>query len=788
MSRDVPDRGTGSRHDWRLPLAGLAAWCGGLLAAAGPGWSVAVVPAALLALALALGGARLLPAPAVLTASVLALVALAVGGAALARAEQVRTSPLRAMAQDHALVEVRLLVTGDPREIAGRFADGVLVRARVLRVEEPAAGGSRSGSPGTGWTLGAPVLVLADTSWADVRLGSTVTTSGRLMPPEGEDLAAVLTPVGAWQETRAPDLWWRASARVRAALHEAVAGRPEPVSILVPALVNGDDSGLSQDVQADFAATGLTHLLAVSGTNLTLVVGLLVWVARLLGVRGRWLGVVGAAGIVGFVLLARTEPSVLRAAAMGAVGLVALGPDGGRRAGRALGAAVLVLLLLDPGLATSAGFALSTLATGGIVWLAPAWRDALRAWLPAGVAEAVAVPTAAQLACTPVVAAISGQVSLVAVGANLLAEPLVAPATVLGLLGGLLCLVHPALGRPVGTVATWCVAVVVQVAHRGADLPLAAVDWGTSGAALLLLTVLTVAVARWGPVLVRRPVPGASAALVLVLVTVVPLPRPGWPPDGWLLVACDVGQGDALVLASGEGEAVVVDAGPDPTAVDDCLDDLGVERVPLLVLTHFHADHVDGVAGVLDGREVGQVEVTWLLDPPGGVEEVAAAVAGVPVRTAAAGEVQQVGDVRLQTLWPLPADPAAGPGDGSTANDASVVLLAETHGLRLLLTGDVEPPGQEALARAYPDLRVDVLKVPHHGSSHQDLELLTGLGARIAVVSVGADNDYGHPAASVVEALDAAGAAVLRTDEDGDVAVVTTGSGPAARTSGGDGS
>ena len=229
-----------------------------------------------------------------------------------------------------------------------------------------------------------------------------------------------------------------------------MSGLPPDRRVLVPALVDGDDAGLDPALQDDFRTTGLTHLLAVSGTNLTLVVGFALVVARWLRVRGRWLYVVGAAGIAGFVLVARAEPSVLRAAVMGTVALVGMGANGRDRGTRALGVATVVLLLLDPGLASAIGFGLSVLATAGILLLAPGWRDALARWLPRWLAEAVAVPAAAQLACTPLIAAISGQVSLVAVVANLLAAPAVGPATVLGLLGGLLTLVAPPLGRLVG--------------------------------------------------------------------------------------------------------------------------------------------------------------------------------------------------------------------------------------------------------------------------------------------------------------------------------------------------
>jgi competence protein ComEC len=264
------------------------------------------------------------------------------------------------------------------------------------------------------------------------------------------------------------------------------------------------------------------------------------------------------------------------------------------------------------------------------------------------------------------------------------------------------------------------------------------------------------------------------------VVVLVPAPTPGWPPAGWVLVACDVGQGDGLVLNAGSGAAVVVDTGPDPDLMHDCLDRLDVESVPLVVLTHFHADHVDGLPGVLDGRQVGEVEVTARADPPEGVREVLTETQGqAAVRVPAYGETRTVGDLTLQVLGPVPGalSHESGEGDGSGPNNASLVVLVEIHGLRLLLAGDVEPDAQRALARAWPGLEVDVLKVPHHGSRYQDLSWLLGLGARLAVVSVGAGNDYGHPSAETLGPLEAAGLDVRRTDLDGDIAVISAGDG-----------
>jgi competence protein ComEC len=268
----------------------------------------------------------------------------------------------------------------------------------------------------------------------------------------------------------------------------------------------------------------------------------------------------------------------------------------------------------------------------------------------------------------------------------------------------------------------------------------------------------------------RHPVTSLACAGLLVAVMLVRPPSPGWPPAGWVLAMCDVGQGDGLVLRAGARSAVVVDAGPDPVVIDACLDRLEVTAVPLVVLTHFHADHVDGVAGVLEGRHVGDVEGTSLLDPVGGVREVAAALGREPAPPSY-GVTRTVGDVTLQEVWPRPGASLDGSGE-SAPNNASVVLVAQVRGLRVLLTGDVEPSAQSALRRDLAGLQVDVLKVPHHGSRHQDLDWLTALGARVALVSVGEDNDYGHPAPDVVAALTAAGAQVWRTDLSGDVAVV----------------
>ena len=750
--------------DLRLPAVAVTVWLASL-AARGP-LSVRLLLAfggAGVALALLRREAR---AASSLSVTVVAWVLLAASAAltAILQGAAVQAHPARWLAEQRASVDAEVVLTGDPHTASGRFGDVVTVPARAVRLV----------GRGHEFTGSAPVLLLGDSGLARSRLGERILVAGRMAVSDGGDLAGVISVRGSPRSLAPPGPFHRAADRLRASIRDSVADRGVAARGLLPALVDGDDGGLPDDVDSDFRTCGLTHLLAVSGTNLTLLVGFLLVVARGVGVRARGLMVVGAFGVVGFVLLARPEPSVLRAAAMGSVALLGMGSGGRARGVRAWGAAVIALVLLDPWLAGSPGFALSALATAGILLLAPGWRDAMTRWLPRWLAEAIAVPLAAQLACTPIVAALSGQVSLIAVLANLLAGPAVGPATVLGLLGGAVGLVHAGLGAWVAWPAALACDWVVAVARRCADVSLPAFDMGTGAVSLTVLTALCLAlVVGLTPLLARRwlAMPGALAMTVVVL---VPLPTPGWPPRGWVMVMCDVGQGDGLVLATGPGQAMVVDAGPDPAPMKRCLDRLGVRRVPMLVLTHFHADHVDGLPGVLAGREVGAIWVTPYALPEYGAAQVhaQAAAAGVPVRVVEPDQSGAISSVRWQVLAPREAPP---PGSGSPPNDSSVVLLVRVHGLTLLLMGDEEPGSQEALHRAFPDLRADVLKVAHHGSAKQDPELIAGLGARLALISVGEGNDYGHPAPSLVHLLRRLGPMVLRTDRAGDIAVVEDG-------------
>jgi competence protein ComEC len=743
----------------------LSARAGWLLAASGAVVAVAIVVAGRRA-----HGHRLRRWVAV--SSILASAALGVVSGASATAARVGErdeQPLAALVRSRATVQVGFVVSDDPHAARGAIGRSVTyVVAGHLTWLRPAQSGAAR------FALSVRVLILAgDDAWRSLLPGQAVVARGRLDRSRGGDLrAAVLSVNTAPDEVGAAPAVQRAAGALRAGLQRACTGLPPQPGGLLPGLVVGDVSRLDPGLHDDFQATGLTHLTAVSGANCAILVGMVLLAARWCRAGPRLTAALSAIALVGFVILARPSPSVLRAAAMGGLALIALATGRPRAAVPALAAGVVVLVVADPELAVDAGFALSVLATAGLMLLAPGWAAALRArGVPAGVAEAIAVPAAAQAACAPVIAAISASVSLTAIPANLLAAPAVAPATILGVFAAVLSPIWGTGAAYTAWLASWPARWLVLIAHEGARIPDGLVPWPSGAFGGLLLAALLVALlvaARHR--VVRRLVVIVSVATVVGAVP-VRVATGGWPPAGWFFVTCDVGQGDAVVLAAGGHAAVVVDAGPDPDAVDRCLGGLGVESVPLLLISHFHVDHVGGLDGVYQGRTVDRIVTTPYGEPVTGRSGVLAVATkhGTPVVTASPGDGYAVGPVGLTVLGPVERLT----GTRSDPNNNSLVVRATERGRTVLLTGDAEDEEQRSLLAALGPaaFHAEVLKVAHHGSAYQDQDFVAAVGAGVGLVSVGANNDYGHPSPILIAWLGRHGMQVLRTDLNGDLAV-----------------
>jgi competence protein ComEC len=598
---------------------------------------------------------------------------------------------------------------------------------------------------------------------------------------------------------------------LRAAVRDAAAGSVGAAPQLLPGLVLGDRTVQDPALEEAMKSSGLSHLSAVSGANCTLLAGAVMMTLRSFRVRrpvvlGAVLGV-----LLVFVVIVGPEPSVIRAAVMGGIGAWAVFFGRGRQALPLLCLAGCVLMCWQPGLAAEPAFQLSLAATAGIVlaarpveqWLTAALSRVLPGPVAGTIGAALAVTVCAQVACQPVLVGIAGTLSAYAVPANLLAAPLVPLITVPGTAAAVIAVPVPALASAVYWLIGWPAAGIGWIATSVSSMPGALHPWpgGAIGAGLVVLHVLAAIallwlVLRWErtrPARVRR-VSGNSmpprapsspslrwslaGAWTLVCaatgsqLALVVSPPTGPVPSDWSLAACDVGQGDMLVLRSGERSAMVVDTGPDPGAATSCLRHLRVDRIDLLVLSHLHQDHAGSTGELVDCCQPAGILYSTIVGPGTrntGVAEISPAGARRPD----AGETGAVGDPA--SPWRVDWSVLAADPEADNENDASLQMLATAHSpegsYQVLLTGDMEEDATRALLSrgVFPET-VDVLKVSHHGARNGGNDLVRSLTPALSVVQVGRENSYGHPHPSVMAELRRHGT-VIRTDQHGTTVV-----------------
>ncbi|PRB09921.1 hypothetical protein CQ047_09355 [Microbacterium sp. MYb72] len=627
----------------------------------------------------------------------------------------------------------------------------------------PASAPVRLGlDPGEGYDLGAAVRVRGEAASTD----------------PGERGALVVFSSSAAIERPAAGIF----AVAAGARHEFIARStrlPEPGAGLLPGLAVGDTRAVGAELNDDMRISGLSHLTAVSGANCAIVVGAAFWLVALCGGGRRLRVVLAALALAGFVVLVTPEPSVVRAAVMAGAAMLSVLLGRPSAGAGLLALCASAILIVDPWLAATPGFALSVAASGALILLAPPLARGMTRWMPQPLALAIGVPLSAQLVCAPIIALFADQQSLVGIVANMIADPAAPIATVVGLLA---CLAAPLpfLADVLAASAWLPAAWIAATAEVSAELPLAQVPLLPGIGSSLLVAVLSAAAAL---LLVRpkervaliRPVRWARAAAAVVIVVAVALGgaqvllrgplATATSPDGWAIAACDIGQGDALVVRSA-GRTALIDTGPDPGLLGGCLRSLGIERVDLLVLTHFDLDHVGSVDAV-QGR-VDRV-LHGPSDAPGDVRLLQSlAAGGAHLVDAAAGLEGTLGDASWRVLWPQRGSSAF-----SAGNDSSVVVEFGGGGVpRSLFLGDLSAESQRMLQRtAHLGSDMTVVKVAHHGSADQDAGLYEALRPAVAVISVGEGNDYGHPRAEILAILQAVGAHVLRTDQRGRILI-----------------
>ncbi len=559
-------------------------------------------------------------------------------------------------------------------------------------------------------------------------------------------------------------------------------GMPPREAALARGFVLGEDEGIDPATEESFRRSGLSHLLAVSGQNVTLL-GLLAMpllAALRVPLRERLVWVLG--GIAVYVSLTGAGPSIQRAGVMGAVGLLAT--LGGRRSSRwyALALAALVTLGIDPGIAVDVGWQLSFAAVVGILLLAAPLRRAIGARIGSGglrraLAEGIAVTVAATLTTAPLIAFHFETFSTTTLFANVLAMPAVAPAMWLGMASAAAAQVPGLPVEPLNGLNALLLAYIAQVAAwfggpswAEAEVHLGPVGLVASYVGLGVGAVAVAAIARWRRLASARDAPkprrlvalGALAAVVLAAsVSMGATSVPG-DPHGLRVSVLDVGQGDAILLEPAGAPAILIDGGPAGEGLAGKLAASDVESLGAAVITHDQSDHAAGIEELLGGFPVARLLYARL----GRETRGRARAAGVSVGQLTSGREVRSGDLRLEVLWP-PAELLGGASAGADPNQLALVMLAHWRGFTMLLTGDAE-------AEAVPldPGPVDVLKVAHHGSEDAGLEaLLDRVRPRLAVISVGSGNSYGHPAAVTLATLAAHRTPILRTDLEGDIVI-----------------
>jgi competence protein ComEC len=537
---------------------------------------------------------------------------------------------------------------------------------------------------------------------------------------------------------------------------------------LLLGLVLGDDSQLDPSLARDFQATGLGHLLVVSGENVAMVLAPVLALAAWAGLT-RWPRFLLCLGTVAFfVVLTGAEPSVLRAGVMATLTLLGVLMGRPRSTASILAGAVLVLIVLDPWLVWSIGFQLSVAATAGMVALANPIAERLRRFLPVPIALAAGTTTAAQFGVTPILLFHFHEVPGVTILANLAAFPAVSPALLLGIAASTLGLLWLPVGRFVAVFALLPMRYLQLIADALAKAPVASVTSRGGPVVLVAGVVVFVVITRWlrgGRAPPRRFV-AVAVALVPILVWSTAIGV--GPPAGLTVRFFDVGQGDSALVTSPAGATILIDGGPDEDQEATYLAGLGVKRLDLVVASHPHADHVIGLPAVLARVPVGLVIDPGCPDASSLQADLDRAIAdeGVPVEHPRTGVSYQIGDLHVEVLSPHECWTGT---ESDTNNDALVLMLSRGDDTVLFAT-EPEEPAQGWLLDQGTTLAADVLKVPHHGAATSVPDFFQAVHAQIAIVSVG-ENDYGHPVPATLASIAATGAQVWRTDQHGTITV-----------------
>ncbi|HEY3426487.1 MAG TPA: DNA internalization-related competence protein ComEC/Rec2, partial [Negativicutes bacterium] len=552
-------------------------------------------------------------------------------------------------------------------------------------------------------------------------------------------------------------------------------------SILVGMLFGGYN-GINHEVVANFAATGIIHILSVSGTHIVLVAAVILWLGTRLKIRYGITAIAAAFAIVFYAVFAGLTSPVVRSAVMGLVALAAVGLGREKDAPGALALSALGMLIYQPGLIYDISFQLSFGATAGLIFLYPQTYQLL-AFLPRGLAGGVAVTVAAQLSVLPFLAWYFNSLSFSSLIANLVIVPIIELIVVLGLLGALVSVMLAGLGHIILVFCSLLIGLVVQLTAGLATIPgqmyLPPISIAGGVLYYLLLAWLYGYQPRGAPTMLEtgrrwpRLSIGIVAMLLVIFIVYVGYPRPVY------VHFIDVGQGDAALFTTPHGRAVLIDTGGtlgESTSFDigervvvPYLKHYGVQEIDYLILTHGHQDHAGGAAGIAAAMPIKSI-ILAREEYTQAVQALLPAVHKQGLIPAYEGQTVILDGVTFSIVH------AVGDNGPRSGNEVSSVVRMVFGKHSFLFTGDLEASGEAAIVADNRMLASTVLKVGHHGSkTSSTAEFLEKVAPEYAVISVGYNNRFGHPHPDTIQRLLDQRITVFRTDQQGAVVFTTNG-------------
>lgn len=547
---------------------------------------------------------------------------------------------------------------------------------------------------------------------------------------------------------------------------------------LLLGIMLGNKADISPLTQREFARAGVAHVMAVSGLHMGMMVLICFWLAGLLKLKvGQKYGLT-VGFVVFYALISGCRPSVLRAALIIGIGVIGWTMGKGKNLIALLSAAALVLLLYNPFFLFDVAFQLSFAATLAIAVIAPVlnYQFGQFSIFSRRMPKLFLTSVAVQTGVVPIIMYHFGELSMISALANILVVPLIAPVLSLGLLGSSVSFISSFLAYPWFMIVGFLLGFIEGTVSFLAGFSFSSFSAGISLKAAFLYYSSLVVLVVW----IRQRKALLSTAALLFTSLIIPIVLIWWqvlasaPPAQFTASFFDVGQGDSAAVRSPSGACILIDGGQDRHKLKSLLFSAGIRKIDLLILSHSHADHLNGLIELVEGYNIGLVLIGGAADNSPQYREFQVAIqeGHIPYLVAKEGMQLEVGpDLELIVLSDSDTVSAA-----SDLNNESVVVKLKYEDLSLLFPGDIENEAELELLDWKQELQSSILKVSHHGSSTSaDKTFLKYVEPKVAVISVGKDNRFGHPASSTRRILKSLGAKIYRTDRDGNVTITSDG-------------